>query len=60
MDQIDQLNECARILYKSQGYDVEKGYDFQAAIHPQEQMCFIMAVRSHNFWMEQFKTEEKL
>lgn len=51
---LQRLNECARILYSTMGYQVEEGYDFQSAIHPQERACFAMAVRTCNFWRDAF------
>jgi hypothetical protein len=48
--QLDNLNECARLLYEGMGYHVDKGYDFSIARHTQEQACFALAVRTFNFW----------
>jgi hypothetical protein len=39
----DKINEIARILYLRMGYKRDKGFDYQASNHPQEQMCFDMA-----------------
>lgn len=50
MDNKKDLNECARIVYAIMGYNVDEGYDFSKASHPQEQMCFAIAVRTFNFW----------
>jgi hypothetical protein len=51
------LNECARMLYSTMGYQSEEGYDFQTAHHPQERACFAMAVRTFNFWYDDFKKD---
>ena len=51
------LNECARILYSSMGYEVKKGYSFQDAHHPQERACFVMAIKTCNFWRNAFKKD---
>lgn len=56
----ENLNECARILYATQGYEVLEGYDFQTAPHPQEQAMFAMAVRTCSFWSLVFKEEKKV
>ncbi len=34
---LDSANELARLIYKSLGYEVPKGYRFDEATHPQEQ-----------------------
>lgn len=56
-EQLDSLNECARIIYQAIGYETEKGYDFSTARHPQERACFVIAVKTFNFWEE--KINEK-
>lgn len=37
-------NELAREFYGLMGYLVPPGHDFRLAMHPQEQMCWKMAV----------------
>jgi hypothetical protein len=57
MTQMEKLNECARMFYVGMGYEVEKGYDFQSASHPQKRLCFVMAIRSFNFWKKEIKKD---
>lgn len=57
--QVERLNECARMFYSSHGYEVPKGYDFSEAKHPQEQACFVLAVRSYNYWSREFKKDKE-
>ena len=38
------LNALARMFYKMQGYNVEGGYDFSKANHPQEKQVWNQAV----------------
>lgn len=45
-----QLNQLARLFYKMQGYNVEEGYDFFKAKHPQEKMMLEMAKLSLKYW----------
>ena len=40
---VDAANRLARRLYASLGYEVEEGYRFDKAIHPQEQGMWNMA-----------------
>lgn len=47
---IDHLNDCARMIYECRGCHVEKGYNFSAAKHPEEIVCFVIAVKTFNFW----------
>lgn len=49
IEQQNKINELARILYYSMGYNVEKDFDFTESSHPQESMCYYMAVRVINF-----------
>lgn len=44
------LNALARLLYKMQGYNVEHGYDFEKARHPQEKAMFAFAKVSLDFF----------
>jgi len=37
-------NKLARLFYKNLGYTVDGNYEFQKAKHPQEIMCWNMAV----------------
>ena len=39
----DKINEIARVLYRRMGYVRSPGFDFEAATHPQEKMCFDLA-----------------
>lgn len=48
------LNKCARMIYAEYGYKAEEGYDFSKATHPQEQNMFALAVRTRNFWKDEF------
>jgi hypothetical protein len=48
--QMDNLNQCARLIYEGMGYQVEDGYDFSTSCHPQERACFALAVKTFNFW----------
>jgi len=46
---LDQVNELARLLYSCNGYQVEKGYDFEAATHPQERGMWAKALVAFNY-----------
>lgn len=48
----DELNEMARKFYLAHGYEVEVGYDFSKAQHPQERAMWAMAVMSYNYWSQ--------
>ena len=39
-----ELNALARGFYSMMGYQVEEGYDFSKATHPQERLCWNQAV----------------
>jgi hypothetical protein len=41
---VDQTNFLARLFYARMGNSVRPGYDFRTATHPQEQMCWDLAV----------------
>ncbi len=41
---VDRCNELARLFCEAHGYQVEKGYDFSAATHPQERSMWNLAV----------------
>lgn len=41
--EIVKIGNLARLFYKMQGYDVEEGYDFRSATHPQEKQCWEQA-----------------
>lgn len=41
---VDLSNELAREFYNIMGYQVPAGYKFDSAHHPQEVMCWCMAV----------------
>ena len=47
-----EINHLANVFYKMQGYNVEEGYDFEKAHHPQEVMVWNQALLSYNFWFE--------
>ena len=40
---VDEANALARVYYKSYGYEVEKGYRFDHASHPQERGMWNLA-----------------
>lgn len=44
------INSLANLMYKLQGYQQDQDYDFSKAYHPQEKMCWNMALVSHCFW----------
>lgn len=56
----ERFNECARMLYTINGYEVPEGYDFQSATHPQEKLMFAIAVRTYNFWSKAIKDDEAI
>lgn len=41
---VDSCNHLAGQFYAAMGYQVSKGYRFDKATHPQERMCWRMAV----------------
>lgn len=43
-DLVADANELARTFYESHGYQVEEGYRFDKARHPQEQGMWVLAV----------------
>lgn len=43
-DIVRDANELARLFYSSNGYTVEKGYQFNDASHPQEMGMWALAV----------------
>lgn len=45
-----ELNECARLIYSTMGCEVKKGYDFKNAKHPQEIMCYTIALETCCYW----------
>lgn len=46
------INNLARIFYLMQGYQVEPGYDFSTAKHPQEKAMWNFAKTSFEYWKE--------
>jgi hypothetical protein len=55
----EEINECARMLYELHGCEVEEGYDFSTAHHPQEKMMFAIAVKTANFWFAKRDEEQQ-
>ena len=52
------LNELARVFYAAQGYQVEPGYDFSRARHPQERGMYAMACNAYDFLIEGMTFED--
>jgi len=50
------LNDYARQLYMERGFEVEDGYDFSKAIHPEEQQLWEHAKFSYNYWYDIIST----
>ena len=48
-EDVAQVNELARLFYYDHGYQIEKGYDFESASHPQEQRMFSLALIAFNY-----------
>lgn len=46
---VDRTNGLARVMYRSHGYEVEEGYKFNEAIHPQEQGMWALACLATEF-----------
>lgn len=46
---IDDCNALARLFYKAHGYQVDEGYRFDTATHPQEQGMWNLAVIAYDF-----------
>ena len=46
----EKINRLANLLYRMHGYEVEMGYDFSTAVHPQEKSMFELAKVSKEFW----------
>lgn len=46
---VDRANELARVFYKAHGYQVEEGYRFDQAFHPQERGMFNLAAIAFDF-----------
>ena len=46
----EKINRLAWLFYKMHGYEVEIGYDFSTAVHPQEKSMFELAKVSKQFW----------
>ena len=55
---MDELNELAREIYLTMGYDVAEGFDFSKSTHPQELFCFTLAVKTKNYWLAKFKESQ--
>lgn len=55
---MEKVNECARMIYSNMGYEVEEGYDFEQATHPQEILCYNIAIRTCNFWQDAFEKRD--
>ena len=53
MTKFDQINALARKFYSRYGYEVEEGYDFSTASHPQERLMFALAVDAINFCFDE-------
>lgn len=53
-----ELNECARLIYSTMGYEVKKGYDFSNATHPQERTCYTIALETCYYWAEKLKEKQ--
>jgi len=47
------INALANLFYRMHGCQVEMGYDFSKARHPQEKSMFNLAKLSHEFWQSQ-------
>ena len=56
---VKEANELARKFYLAHGYNVEKGYRFDQATHPQEQGMWNLAVMAYSF-IEGTDVEEAL
>lgn len=56
---VDECNELARLFYKMHGYEVEDGYRFYEAHHPQEIGMWNMAVAAYEH-IEGTKVEQAL
>lgn len=46
---IKNANELARAFYSAHGNDVEKGYRFDKATHPQEALMWYLAVLAYDY-----------
>lgn len=46
---VAECNELARRFYESLGYEVEKGYRFDQARHPQERGMWNMAAMAYEY-----------
>jgi hypothetical protein len=56
-DNMKNLNECAKMIYANRGNCVEDGFDFSKSRHPEETECFVIAVKTCNFWKDIFVNE---
>jgi len=45
-----EINALANLFYKMHGCQVENGYDFEEATHPQERSMWNLARASYDFW----------
>lgn len=45
-----QLNKLARQIYERMGYQRPDGFDFSAAYHPQEHLCYVLAIDALRFF----------
>ncbi len=50
------LNDYARLLYKGRGFEVEEGYDFSKATHPEERQLWEHAKFSYSYWYDIINT----
>ena len=46
---VENANELARNFYAMMGNQVEKGYRFDKARHPEEKLCWEMACEAYDF-----------
>lgn len=47
------VNQLAATFYQMHGYEVEMGYDFSKATHPQEKIMWRTALYSYKYWVLQ-------
>jgi hypothetical protein len=48
------INNAAKLLYRMNGYQVDDGYDFSVASHPQERNMWNSALIMYCFFNEDF------
>jgi hypothetical protein len=48
-EEIAKTNELARLFYYAHGYQIEEGYNFEDATHPQERLMFRLAMVAFNY-----------